>query len=236
MTDKPQPKRDDPSSRSRQEPAPHEPKNGTARGDHAQSDVPEAGAQNEPAEGASEAPAPAGDAAILSLREQLEAARAERDANYDLYLRAQAELQNYRKRVQRESEELRQYQALPLARDLLPALDNLHRTLAAAETSKNIDELVKGVSMVAKQIESALSRHQVVAIEAEGKPFDPNLHHALQHVPSAEHPPMTVVQEVERGFTLKDRVVRPATVIVAKPPAEDRDEAPSDAEEPHADV
>jgi molecular chaperone GrpE len=198
--------------------------------------VPEADAKNEPGEGAGEAPAPSGDAAILSLREQLEAARAERDANYDLYLRAQAELQNYRKRVQRESEELRQYQALPLARDLLPALDNLHRALAAAESSKNIDELVRGVSMVAKQIESALSRHQVVAIEAAGKPFDPNLHQALQHVPSAEHPPMTVVQEVERGFTLKDRVVRPATVIVAKPPAKEGGEEPSDAEEPHADV
>jgi molecular chaperone GrpE len=159
-----------------------------------------------------------GQTANLSLREQLEAARAERDANYDLYLRCQAELQNYRKRVQKEADEMRLYQAMPLARDLLPALDNLHRALAVAETSKNVDELLKGVHMVATQIEAAFGRHQIVAIDAAGKPFDPNLHQAVQQVPTSEHPPMTVVQEVERGFTLKDRVVRPTTVIVAKAP------------------
>lgn len=155
-----------------------------------------------------------------SLREQLEAARAERDANYNLYLRSQAELQNYRKRAQKEADEIRLYQALPLARDLLPALDNLHRTLVAAETSKNVDKLLEGVRLVAKQIEAALSRHQIVAIEAAGKPFDPNLHQAVQQLPTSEHPPMTVMHEVERGFTLQDRVVRPATVIVAQAPAD----------------
>ncbi len=171
------------------------------------SDPTGAGAENEPA-------------ANLSLREQLEAARAERDANYNLYLRTQAELQNYRKRVQKEADEMRLYQALPLARDLLPALDNLHRALAAAETSKTVDKLLEGVRLVAKQIEAALNRHQIVAIEATGKPFDPNLHQVVQQMPTSEHPPMTVMHEVERGFTLQDRVVRPATVIVAQPPAE----------------
>jgi molecular chaperone GrpE len=151
-----------------------------------------------------------------SLREQLEAARAERDTNYNLYLRAQAELQNYRKRAQKEADELRLYQALPLGRDLLPALDNLHRALAAAEASKNVDLLLEGIRMVAKQLEAALSRHQIVRIEATGKPFDPNYHQAIQHMPTDEHPPMTVMHEVERGFTLQDRVVRPATVIVAQ--------------------
>ncbi len=159
-------------------------------------------------------------ASNLSLREQLEAARAERDANYNLYLRAQAELQNYRKRVQKEADEMRTYQSLPLGRDLLPALDNLHRALAAAETSKNIDKLLEGIRLVAKQIEAALSRHQIVPIDAAGKPFDPNFHQAVQHMPTAEHPPMTVMHEVERGFTLQDRVVRPASVIVAQAPAE----------------
>jgi molecular chaperone GrpE len=180
-------------------------------------------------------------AASISLLDQLEAARAERDANYDLYLRAQAELQNYRKRAQKEAEEQRQYQALPVARDLLPALDNLHRALAAAEASGNVKDLVNGVRLVAKQIEAALGRHDVVPIESAGKPFDPNLHQAIQQVQSDEHPPMTVVQEVERGFTLKDRVVRPATVIVSTPSTGDGKVSPdgpesSDAEQPHADV
>jgi molecular chaperone GrpE len=185
---------------------------------------------------------PSEPAASISLLDQLEAARSERDANYDLYLRAQAELQNYRKRAQREAEEMRQYQALPFVRDLLPAFDNLHRALAAAESSGSVKELVNGVRMVAKQIEAALGRHEIVPIEAAGKPFDPNLHQAVQQVPSAEHPPMTVVQEVERGFTLKDRVVRPATVIVSTPPAAAGQTAPGgqessrEGEPPNADL
>jgi len=185
--------------------------------------------------------APAEPAASISLMDQLDAARAERDANYDLYLRTQAELQNYRKRVQKEAEELRQYQALPVARDLLPALDNLHRALAAAESSGSVKDLVNGVRLVAKQIEAALGRHDVVSFNSTGKPFDPNLHQAIQQVQTDEHPPMTVVQEVERGFTLKDRVVRPATVIVSTPATGDGNQQPdgpesSDAEQPHADV
>ncbi len=169
---------------------------------------------------------PAGDpTSSVSLLDQLEAARAERDANYDLYMRSQAELQNYRRRAQKEADEMRQYQALPVARDLLPALDNLHRALAAAESSGSVKDLVNGVKMVAKQIEAALGRHDVVPIESAGKPFDPNLHQAIQHVQTDEHPPMTVVQEVERGFTLKDRVVRPATVIVSKSAADGGDKA-----------
>jgi molecular chaperone GrpE len=179
-----------------------------------------------------------GDAASISLMDQLEAARAERDANYDLYLRSQAELQNYRKRAQKEAEEMRQYQALPVARDLLPAFDNLHRALAAAESSGNVKDLVNGVKLVAKQIEAALGRHDIVPIDSAGKPFDPNLHQAIQQVPTDEHPPMTVVQEVERGFTLKDRVVRPSTVIVSTAPAGagDAADASPEAESPHADL
>jgi molecular chaperone GrpE len=97
------------------------------------------------------------------------------------------------------------------------------------------------VRLVAKQIEAALGRHDVVSFDSAGKPFDPNLHQAIQQVQTDEHPPMTVVQEVERGFTLKDRVVRPATVIVSTPSRGDGNKSPdgpqsSEAEQPHADV
>lgn len=154
----------------------------------------------------------------LSYKEQIEAAVAERDANRDNWLRAQAELENYRRRVQKEIEEVRQYQSLPLARDLLPALDNLHRAIQAGETSQNISELVEGVRMVAKQVDDSLAKHNIKPIDAAGKPFDPNLHQAIQQVSSAEHPPMTVLNEVERGYVLKDRVVRPSIVIVSQSP------------------
>ncbi len=156
-----------------------------------------------------------------SLEEQLDAATTERDQYFDQWKRAQAELDNYRKRVQKENEQNRQYSGMFLMRDLLPGLDNLDRAIKAAETSGNTDELVQGIQMVFKQFEDILARHSAVAIQAEGKPFDPNLHEAVQQIPSADHPPMTVLQVVERGFVLRDRVVRPAKVIVsAAPPGE----------------
>lgn len=156
----------------------------------------------------------------MSLEEQVDALQAERDAFYDQRLRAQAELENFRKRARKENEQTRLYGLLPLVRDLLPGLDNLRRTLSAAEESHNIDQLIEGVQMVLKQFEDMLARHAVVPIEAVGQPFDPNRHEAVQHLPSADYPPMTVLQELERGYMLHDRVVRPGKVIVSSGPEE----------------
>lgn len=157
---------------------------------------------------------------IASLNEQLEATRAERDENYNLALRTQAELENYRRRVNREREEDARYRVLPLAKDLLPAIDNLRRAVQAASASGNADELIRGVEMVLKQLDDALAANAVKAIPTEGESFDPNKHDALTQVPTAEHEPMTILQEVERGYTLHDRVLRPSKVIVATAPAE----------------
>jgi len=155
---------------------------------------------------------------------QLKAAIAERDENHNRWLRAQADLENYRKRAQKDAEETRKYQVLSLMRDFLPGLDNLHRAMAAAEKSQSIDELTQGVQMVAQQFETILANHSLQPIEAVGKPFDPNLHEAVQQVPSNEHPPMTVIEEIERGFTLHDRVVRPCKVIVSCEPTQSNEE------------
>jgi molecular chaperone GrpE len=157
---------------------------------------------------------------VASLNEQLEATRAERDENYNLALRTQAELENYRKRANREREEDARYRVLPLAKDLLPAIDNLRRAVQAAGASGNADELIRGVEMVLKQLDDALAANAVKAIPAEGETFDPNRHEALTQVPTAEHKPMSILQEVERGYTLHDRVLRPSKVIVATAPAE----------------
>ena len=145
----------------------------------------------------------------------LQAALMERDQYYDNWLRAQAELENFRKRTQKEMQQNFRYQAISLARDLLPALDNLERALAAAQESANIQELTQGVQMVAQQLQDILGQHDVKPIEALDQPFDPNLHEAIQQMPSANHPPMTVMHEVERGYLLHDRVVRPSKVIVS---------------------
>lgn len=148
----------------------------------------------------------------------LQKLQAERDTYYQNWLRAQADQENYRKRVQKEIEQERQYALLPLVRDLLPALDNLDRALQAAGQSNDLAKLVQGVEMVTKQFEALLAKNHIVRIEAVGKPFDPNLHQAMQQIPTADQPPMTVLQEYERGYTLHDRVVRPSTVVVASAP------------------
>ncbi|QDT29571.1 nucleotide exchange factor GrpE [Gimesia panareensis] len=154
-----------------------------------------------------------------TVEEQLETALAERDENQNRFLRSQAELDNTRKRHQRELAELRQYAAAPFVQAMLPALDNLKRAVEAAENADNVSDLKQGVEMVAKQILDVFAQHNVKAIEAVGQPFDPNRHEALQQMPSEEYPPMTVIQELEQGFILNDRVVRPSKVIVSSGPA-----------------
>jgi molecular chaperone GrpE len=160
----------------------------------------------------------AADAVEQSLESQLESALSERDANYTRWARAEADLENYRKRVQKEAEENRLYRDLPIVRDFLPVIDNLQRAIAASASSGESGELVAGVKLVLKQIEDILAAHSVKVIDAVGQPFDPNLHAAVQQLPSADHPPMTVVQELERGYRLHDRVVRPSQVIVSSSP------------------
>jgi molecular chaperone GrpE len=155
-----------------------------------------------------------------ALAEQLQAALAERDQYKEKFARAMADLENFRKRVYREMDDERKYQSVPLLKSLLPAFDGLDRAVFAASQSKNFDDLLNGVRMTIKQIESALTGQGAKAIQAEGQPFDPNLHEAISQAPSADHPPMTVLNDVERGYTLHDRVIRPSKVIVSVAPAQ----------------
>ena len=111
----------------------------------------------------------------------------------------------------------RRFAASPLVVDLLPVLDNLHRATAAAQQAKETGPLVQGVAMVQNQLFDALRRHGITTIEAENKPFDPHVHQAVMQQPSAEVPPDTVLQVLEQGFMMHDRVLRPARVIVSKP-------------------
>ncbi|MBS0260839.1 MAG: nucleotide exchange factor GrpE [Planctomycetes bacterium] len=159
----------------------------------------------------------AGGAAGATVEEQLQAALAERDSFSQKWLLAVADMENYRRRILKEMEQDRRYAVLPLARDLLPALDNLHRALDAAKTGGDVAQLASGVQMVAKQIDEILSRHSITAINAAGQPFDPNLHQAIQQVPAPGKPAMSVLNELERGYRMHDRVVRPSTVVVVAP-------------------
>ena len=147
----------------------------------------------------------------------------------DKLLRSHAELDNFRRRTQKEAADSLKYQALPVIRDLLPGLDNLQRAIDATEQSGDTQNLIQGVKMVAKQFQDVLKGHSVEALVPDGQPFDPNLHEALTQVPSADHDPMTVMQVVEPGYQIHDRVIRPAKVIVSCAPPE-----PAAADEPAA--
>jgi molecular chaperone GrpE len=144
--------------------------------------------------------------------EELQAALAE--AN-DRALRAQAELENFRKRVYRQMDEERKYAGLPLVRDLLPVIDNLERAIDAAEQDENSSSLLEGVKMVVQQFSSVLEQHHCKRINAKGETFDPHLHEALAQQPSEDCPAGCVVDVAQIGYQLHDRVVRPSQVFVS---------------------
>ena len=155
---------------------------------------------------------------LEKLRSRLQLAEQKRDEYLDLAQRTRADFENYQKRMKRDQAEERRYAQLPLAADLLPALDNLERATAAAEQAGEKGPLIQGVAMVHAQMLDILRRHGITPIEAQGKPFDPNLHQAVLQQLSKEHPPMTVLQVLERGYMIHDRVLRPARVVVSTAP------------------
>ncbi len=154
-------------------------------------------------------------AALEASETEISKLRADLEDACERVLRAQAELDNYRKRVRREMEDERRYATLALLRDLLPALDNIQRAIAAAEKSPSGNGLLDGVRLVAQSLETVLARHDCRRVDALGKPFDPAFHEAISQQPSADHPPGTVIMVVQDGYVLHDRVVRPAQVIVS---------------------
>ncbi|HZZ82718.1 MAG TPA: nucleotide exchange factor GrpE [Gemmataceae bacterium] len=147
--------------------------------------------------------------------EKLKKAAVERDQYLDLAARTRAEFENYQKRMQREREQERKYAFGPLAENLLPILDNLERAVQAGKQAGETGPLVQGVAMVQTQFLDLLKRNGVTRIDAEGKPFDPNVHQAIMQKPDPALEPNTIVQVIEQGFMNQDRVLRPAKVIVS---------------------
>lgn len=161
---------------------------------------------------------PATNACCAPLLEQLTASQAEAQENRDHYLRARADLENYRKRAQREKEDLAKFANEAILKELLPVIDNLERALQHAG-SEGEGALLQGVELTLGQFRKVLEKFGVAAIEALGAPFDPAHHEALGQIESSEHPANTVVQSLQTGYLLNDRLLRPALVLIAKPPA-----------------
>ena len=149
----------------------------------------------------------------------LVAAKAEAAANYDKFMRAAADLENFRRRTVREKDELRQLVAARVLEDLLPALDNLALGLAAAkQPNADLKSLVGGIEMVLAQLKSALANHGLKEINPAGQPFDPHQHESISHQPSADVKEEHVLTVVRTGYLLNDRLLRPAAVILSSGP------------------
>jgi molecular chaperone GrpE len=144
------------------------------------------------------------------------AAETELAATHERLLRAQAELENFRKRARREFDDAQRYREIDLLRDLLPVLDNVLRAIEASEKTTDVESLRSGFRMTAQQIEKVLDAHRCLPIATDGSAFDPTVHDAILQQPTADVAPGTIVGTAVRGYRLHDRVVRPAQVIVAK--------------------
>ncbi len=149
---------------------------------------------------------------------ELEAARAEAAANYDRYVRAVAELDNYRKRTVRMRAEARDETLRDVLLQVAPILDNLRRALR--QETQEAELLKQGVELICGQFNDVLKGYGLAEIESVGQPFDPEVHEALAEVPDGERAPGTVIEEMEKGYKLNDKVVRYARVVVSRASAE----------------
>ncbi|MCH7812873.1 MAG: nucleotide exchange factor GrpE [Planctomycetes bacterium] len=169
---------------------------------------------------------------LEALRRQLA------DAN-DKHLRAVAELQNFRRRASAEKQETLRYGAADLIRAVLTVVDDFERTLAALAEHES-SSVVQGIELIHDNLLKALAAHHVERVSAAGQTFDPNLHEAIMQQPSPDHPAGAVLQEVQAGYRLWDRVLRPAKVIVSTGPERhdrsDGDEQTTDPSQPRAET
>jgi molecular chaperone GrpE len=153
---------------------------------------------------------------LSELEEALSKIRQERDDLQDQLLRTMAEFQNYRKRTMQEMEQSRAYAAERLVGELLPVVDNFERTIRAAESGASIDSILEGVRGVDRQIRAVLDSQNVSRIPSVGQHFDPEFHEAIAMEHSEEHEEGMIIHELESGYRIADRVIRPARVKVAK--------------------
>ena len=147
---------------------------------------------------------------------ELQDAKALADDNYQRYLRAQADFDNFRRRTLKEKEDLAKFASMKLVSDLVPVLDNFERAIAANTADSASDSFTKGVDMIYRQFLGVLEQEGLAAMNAVGQPFNPELHQAVMQVDSDEYEEGTVVEELQKGYTLKERVLRPAMVKVSK--------------------
>lgn len=153
--------------------------------------------------------------------EDLKARAAKGDESWERLLRTTADFDNFKKRAARERQDAVRFANEGLVQKLIPVLDNFEMALSAAQANAegNVQSLQAGIAMIQQQLKSALAEAGVEEVDATGKPFDPNMHEAVSQQESADVAEGHVLQQLRKGYKLRERLLRPATVIVAKPPA-----------------
>jgi molecular chaperone GrpE len=172
----------------------------------------------DPEEPTSQESSPAEADPLTAIRLQLEEAQRLADTFKDQLLRKAAEFENYRRRVESESAAIMRVANESLLLALLPVLDDITRSLKAGKELKGREAFYAGVEMIQGKFLKVLERYGVVPFDSEGKPFDVGLHDALLQIPRADVNPHTVIEEVERGYMIYDRVLRHAKVVVSAAP------------------
>jgi len=168
-------------------------------------------------EQADETPAAdAGEGAVESEENDLEVAQRQAKESYDKFLRVYAEFENYKKRMEREKSDFLKYANEGLIKELLPVIDNLDRAVGQARQKAEAQSLVEGVEMILRQIKEVMEKHGVKELQSLGEPFDPNVHEAMMHEIADDHDENTVIDELQKGYIFKDRLIRPALVKVSK--------------------
>jgi len=181
-------------------------------------DDPESGSipKTDPEPGDGSKPEDEHDSELNGEEDELQAARKEAKDAYERFLRVSAEFDNYKKRAAREAAEFKKFANETLVKEILPILDNLERAIESSDTDSEAQNgLVEGVDMTLKEMLKVFEKFNVKPIDAVGEPFDPCFHQAVIQQESDSHPENTVIKELQKGYLMHERLIRPAMVVVS---------------------
>ncbi|MEE9591258.1 MAG: nucleotide exchange factor GrpE [Thermodesulfobacteriota bacterium] len=167
---------------------------------------------------------------VVKLKERLEEKTREAEENYNRFLRSCADLENFKKRMEKEKTEIVDFANDRLVKELLQVVDNMERALSHIDNKTDIESLKEGVGLTIDQLFSILKKFGLEQISAVGERFNPNIHEAVSHEESNNHEPESVIKEFQKGYMLKGRLLRPAMVAVSRAPERVRQEEKMSAE------
>lgn len=150
------------------------------------------------------------------LLEKIKGLQEESKKNYDLYLRSQAEMENIKKRNAKEKEEWIKYANETLIKEILPVMDNLENAISHTQNENSLQSLKEGVELTLKGLKDSLVQSGLAEVKAEGEPFDPSFHHAVSELEDKSVKAGIIIQELQKGYLLNQRLIRPAMVVVSK--------------------